>query len=41
MFWVSLGERQFHRLRWGLTLGWLLLVVSLVVDPVSPHLKNA
>lgn len=41
MSWVSLSERQFHRLRWGLTVAWLLLIASLVVDPISPRLTDA
>lgn len=41
MSWVSLSERQFHRLRWALTVAWLLLIASLVVDPISPRLTDA
>jgi hypothetical protein len=41
MSWVSLSERQFHRLRWVLTVAWLLLIASLVVDPISPYLTGA
>ncbi|MFQ3584666.1 MAG: 4Fe-4S binding protein, partial [Cyanobacteriota bacterium] len=41
MSWVSLSERQFHRLRWALTVAWLLLIGSLVVDPISPRLTDA
>jgi 4Fe-4S binding domain len=28
-------ETQFHRIRWGLALGWLLLISSLFFDPIS------
>ncbi|NJO86488.1 MAG: calcium-binding protein, partial [Synechococcaceae cyanobacterium RM1_1_27] len=41
MRFASWNERQFHRLRWGLTMGWLLLIGSLVYDPISPHLTHA
>jgi hypothetical protein len=29
-----------HRIRWGLTILWLLLIVSLVYDPFTPYLTN-
>ncbi|MEN9251997.1 MAG: cyclic nucleotide-binding domain-containing protein [Thermostichales cyanobacterium HHBFW_bins_127] len=35
------SERFFHRLRWGLTLAWLLLLASLLWDPITPHLTAA
>jgi hypothetical protein len=41
MTFGSWSEQQFHRLRWGLTVGWLLLIASLVYDPISPHLTHA
>ncbi|MEN9220482.1 MAG: hypothetical protein Q6K08_06705, partial [Thermostichales cyanobacterium GMQP_bins_62] len=35
------SERFFHRLRWGLTLAWLLLLASLLWDPITPRLTAA
>lgn len=32
----QISERQMHWLRWGVTLGWLGLIVSLFYDPISP-----
>ncbi|MEM7594643.1 MAG: EF-hand domain-containing protein [Cyanobacteria bacterium P01_A01_bin.83] len=32
---TRIGERQMHLVRWILTTGWLLLIVSLFFDPVS------
>ncbi|GAB4215886.1 MAG: hypothetical protein OHK0012_17010 [Synechococcales cyanobacterium] len=34
------SERFFHRLRWGLTLAWLLLLASLIWDPITPRLTD-
>ncbi len=34
-------ERWMHRIRWGLTVGWLLLIVSLFFDPITPWLTQA
>ncbi|MGK7927112.1 MAG: cyclic nucleotide-binding domain-containing protein, partial [Spirulina sp.] len=33
-------EKQVHFLRWLLTIGWLILIVSLFYDPVSPYLTE-
>ncbi len=33
-------ERQMHALRWLLTIGWLLLIVSLFFDPITPFLTE-
>ncbi len=41
MVFTSWSERHFHRLRWALTAGWLLLIASLVYDPISPLLTDA
>ena len=35
---AKVPERQMHWVRWGLTLGWLLLIISLFFDPVSSQL---
>ncbi|MGB5897150.1 MAG: 4Fe-4S binding protein [Geitlerinemataceae cyanobacterium] len=32
------SERFMHRVRWFLTIGWLLLIASLFYDPISPWL---
>ncbi|OKH11156.1 EF-hand domain-containing protein [[Limnothrix rosea] IAM M-220] len=37
---AKVPERQMHWVRWGLTLGWLLLIVSLFFDPVSSQLTT-
>ncbi|HEY9643488.1 MAG TPA: calcium-binding protein [Coleofasciculaceae cyanobacterium] len=31
----KIPERSMHLIRWGLTLGWLLLIISMFYDPVS------
>ena len=31
----EMPEREMHRIRWLLTIGWLLLIVSLFYDPIS------
>jgi hypothetical protein len=31
----KVSEKTMHRVRWGLTLGWLLLIASLFYDPVT------
>ncbi|MEN9226443.1 MAG: cyclic nucleotide-binding domain-containing protein [Thermostichus sp. HHBFW_bins_43] len=41
MAFASWNERHFHRLRWVLTVGWLVLIASLVYDPISPLLTDA
>jgi len=35
------SELFFHRLRWGLTLAWLVLLASLLWDPFTPRLTAA
>jgi hypothetical protein len=32
---AKISERAMHLTRWGLTLGWLLLITSLFYDPIS------
>lgn len=32
----KIPERQMHRVRWFLTVSWLLLIFSLFFDPISP-----
>lgn len=34
------SERLMHRVRWGMTLAWLLLIASLFYDPISPRLTQ-
>lgn len=36
----QIPEQQMHRIRWILTSGWLLLIISLFYDPISPILTN-
>jgi hypothetical protein len=36
----KISETTMHRVRWVLALGWLLLIVSLFYDPVTPVLTN-
>jgi hypothetical protein len=36
----KVSERTMHRVRWALALGWLLLIVSLFYDPLTPILTN-
>ena len=33
-------EKQMHIVRWLLTIGWLILIVSLFYDPVSAYLTQ-
>ncbi|MBW4657542.1 MAG: hypothetical protein KME15_02615 [Drouetiella hepatica Uher 2000/2452] len=33
-------ETTMHRVRWLLTLGWLLLIASLFYDPITPHFTH-
>lgn len=33
-------EKQMHQTRWVLTIGWLILIVSLFYDPISPWLTD-
>lgn len=37
----QINERQFHRIRWILTIGWLILIVSLFYDPISAQLTDS
>ncbi|WP_416674776.1 hypothetical protein [Egbenema bharatensis] len=32
----KVSEKTMHHVRWALTLGWFLLIVSLVYDPITP-----
>ena len=36
----QIAERQMHIVRWVLTGGWLVLIASLVFDPLSPWLTD-
>ncbi|MDX2228115.1 MAG: cyclic nucleotide-binding domain-containing protein [Leptolyngbyaceae cyanobacterium bins.349] len=36
----QIPERQMHRVRWVLTMGWLVMIGSLFWDPISPDLAN-
>lgn len=36
----QVAERRMHAVRWVLTLGWLLLIISLFYDPLSPYLTQ-
>ncbi|MBD2362203.1 EF-hand domain-containing protein [Anabaena minutissima FACHB-250] len=33
---ANISERRMHQVRWVLTIGWGLLIVSLLYDPLSP-----
>lgn len=37
---ISQSEPKMHRVRWLLTVGWLLLICSLFYDPISPWLTE-
>lgn len=37
---ANISERQAHLARWILTIGWLILIVSLFYDPVSALLTQ-
>ena len=37
----QISERHLHITRWILTIGWLILIISLFYDPVSAHLTEA
>jgi hypothetical protein len=37
---AKIPEQQMHRIRWVLTSGWLVLIVSLFYDPLSPWLTS-
>jgi hypothetical protein len=32
----KVSEKTMHNVRWALTLGWFLLIISLVYDPITP-----
>ena len=36
----NISEVKIHRLRWALTLGWCLLIISLFYDPLSTQLTE-
>jgi hypothetical protein len=36
----QIGERRMHWVRWLITTGWLVLIVSLLYDPISPWLTQ-
>jgi len=36
----QVSERQMHRVRWVLTIGWLVMIGSLFWDPVSSYLTD-
>src|SRR4028118_951583 len=38
---AKISEREMHRVRWVLTSGWLLLIVSLFYDPISAWLTDS
>jgi hypothetical protein len=35
---AKIPERYMHMIRWGLTVGWLILIASLFYDPISAQL---
>jgi hypothetical protein len=37
---AKIPERYMHLVRWGLTLGWLVLIVSMFYDPISAQLTE-
>ena len=36
----NISEKQMHRVRWLLTIGWLLLIILFLYDPISPWLTE-
>ena len=36
----NVSEKQMHRVRWILTLGWLILIALIAYDPISPWLTE-
>ena len=36
----NIAEKQMHRFRWLLTIAWLILIVLLAYDPISPWLTE-
>jgi hypothetical protein len=37
----TVAEKTMHRVRWLLTIGWLLLIASLFYDPITPLITDA
>ncbi len=37
----NISEIKIHRLRWAVTLGWCLLIISLFYDPLSTQLTES
>jgi polyferredoxin len=37
---AKIPERYMHLVRWGLSLGWLVLIASMFYDPISAHLTE-
>ncbi len=37
----KVSEKTMHRVRWGLAIGWLLLIASLFYDPITPMFTQA
>ena len=37
----NISERQMHKVRWLLIVGWLLLITFLIYDPISPWLTES
>ncbi len=37
----TVAEKTMHRVRWLLTIGWLVLIASLLYDPITPLFTNA
>ncbi|MBE9041625.1 4Fe-4S binding protein [Oscillatoriales cyanobacterium LEGE 11467] len=37
---TQVSERTMHSVRWMLVIGWLLLIISLFYDPISPILTD-
>lgn len=37
---AKISEKYMHLTRWGLTIGWLILIVSLFYDPISAQLTE-
>lgn len=37
---ADVSEKRMHRIRWAMALAWLLLIVSLFYDPITPWLTD-
>jgi hypothetical protein len=37
----NISEKKMHLVRWGLTIGWLVLIASLFYDPLTAALTNS